>query len=87
MGTTTGTAAAECSTAIEAVHRNWFIGMLVAKANASPKRSSQVSRQLDNFVTSRFHLRTNITYVQLLSRQTAGFLERARGYPYFHLLK
>jgi len=44
MSASTGTAAAECSAAVEAVHGHRLIGMLVAKANTSPECSSQVSR-------------------------------------------
>jgi len=56
MSTAAGTATAEYSVAVEAVHAHRFVGMMVAKADISPVRMSQVSKQVDDCVTICFHL-------------------------------
>ena len=57
--------AAERSPAVEAVHGQWFVDVTLTETNISPQHALQVSRQVDDVMTSCFHLSVSVTHTLL----------------------
>jgi len=56
MSAVAAAAAAQRHAAVKAALADRLVGVMVAETNSSSQRATQVSRQVDDVVTTRFHL-------------------------------